>query len=526
MDRPVSFIPLRTTDPLEDDFLDVPTTPSSSSSSSKLTRLNGLALVISLQIGSGIFTAPSQVSQHVPNPGSGLLVWLLGGLLVWTGAASFIELGLRVPGNGGIQEYLRTCYGDAWGFLFTFMWCALAKPAANAIISTIFADYLLSSFLETHSPLAVKGLALLCIVGITTVNCLGSTAGAKAANLFLVLKLAALGGVVVIGGVTWAWGYGEGVPLSDDGWFGIPAEEDMVIWSSAGLGNVATALFGALFCYGGWETVGFVLGDMRDPEGDLPVVINGAMATVITGFCLMNAATYVCLPWQVIRGSSTVAVEFARRTLGSWGALAFSVAVSISAMGALNANVFATAKLCVAAAQRTYFPAILANLHVPFAGDEALYLDRKLRFLPAPVRGAVVGFANMTRELRWRRAVPIYALIMNGLMASFYVLIGSFNGLVTFIGLAEYFFFLLSVIGLLVLRQRSGLDPKYRTWTGNPVIFTVVSGLLILRGLLTEPLQGFAIAAAGVLGLAVFYWNSKRNGLPGPSPMTVMMPVP
>src|SRR5437773_2551732 len=74
-----------------------------------LTRLNGLALVVSLQIGSGIFTAPSQVSQFVTSPGLGLLVWLLGGALVWTGAASFIELGLRIPSNGGIQEYLRTC---------------------------------------------------------------------------------------------------------------------------------------------------------------------------------------------------------------------------------------------------------------------------------------------------------------------------------------------------------------------------------------------------------------------------------
>jgi solute carrier family 7 (L-type amino acid transporter), member 6 len=54
--------------------------------------------------------------------------------------------------------------------------------------------------------------------------------------------------------------------------------------------------------------VGFVLGDMSNPEGDLPVVINGAMATVITGFFLMNAALYVCLPMEVMRASSTVAV--------------------------------------------------------------------------------------------------------------------------------------------------------------------------------------------------------------------------
>ncbi len=51
---------------------------------------------------------------------------------------------------------------------------------------------------------------------------------------------------------------------------------------------------------------------MANPEGDLPFVINGAMMIVITGFCLMNAALYICLPMDVIRGSSTVVVV--RRT--------------------------------------------------------------------------------------------------------------------------------------------------------------------------------------------------------------------
>src|SRR6266540_4301542 len=46
-------------------------------SKGKLTRLNGLALVISLQIGSGIFAAPAQVSQFSPSPFSALLVWFL-----------------------------------------------------------------------------------------------------------------------------------------------------------------------------------------------------------------------------------------------------------------------------------------------------------------------------------------------------------------------------------------------------------------------------------------------------------------
>lgn len=279
-----------------------------------LTLLNGLALVIALQIGSGIFTLPTQVSQSVPSPGAGLLVWLLAGLLVWTGAASFIELGCRAPSNGGIQEYVRVAYGggrkrhdddsdedeegtdgaerggedgaaqggaggdgpgsamrklpagsshdkvgprgELAGFVFTWTWVLLAKPAANGAISTIAANYLTRPFLPGGlSPLASRLTALACVGSLTVVNCLGATSGAKAANLFLMLKLSALGSIILVGlfALVTGW-HADGVPASETGWFGrSEADRETPPWQL--LGEFVTATFGAVFCYGGWETV-------------------------------------------------------------------------------------------------------------------------------------------------------------------------------------------------------------------------------------------------------------------------------
>lgn len=227
-----------------------------------LTRLNGVALVISLQIGSGIFAAPSQVAQFVPTPAAALAVWFLGGLMVWTGAASFIELGLRVPSNGGILEYLHAAYGDVAGFLFTWVWVAIAKPATNSIIATIFAGYLGRALGMTWAGWILKLMSLACIGVITAINCLGATAGATAANVFLVLKLGALGSIIVAGMVLLVNGTGAGVPAGEHGWFGSPDHASGVgteggvatFWAS--IGNFAIALFGATYCYGGWETVG------------------------------------------------------------------------------------------------------------------------------------------------------------------------------------------------------------------------------------------------------------------------------
>ena len=221
-----------------------------------LTFYNGLALVLSLQIGSGIFSAPSQVSNHVPNPGAAVLVWLVGGIMVWTGAASFIELGLAIPKNGGIQEYLKVCYGDYIGFLFTWIWVVITKPCAMAMIAIIFAENISIAVMpvSVSSVWEVKALALLGLVLITFINCLGTIAGARAANAFLILKLLAVFSISATGifvGVT-----GHDSHRSEPEWFASdpdPHRQTILNWPKAG--EYITAVYGALFCYGGWESV-------------------------------------------------------------------------------------------------------------------------------------------------------------------------------------------------------------------------------------------------------------------------------
>src|ERR1700760_1808302 len=160
-------------------------------SNTKLNVLDGIALVIGLQIGSGIFSAPSQVSSNVNSPGEAILVWVVAGLLAWTGAASFIELGLAIPRNGGIQEYLQYCYGDFVGFLFTWTWTVIVKPAANAVIATVLGDYLSSMFSPSHQPIMIlsKILGCLAVAIIGFINCLGARTSRNVATGFMIFKL-------------------------------------------------------------------------------------------------------------------------------------------------------------------------------------------------------------------------------------------------------------------------------------------------------------------------------------------------
>lgn len=243
--------------------------PTSSSASlatpnTSLTFLNCLALVVSIQIGSGIFSAPAIVSNHVPGPAAGILVWAVAGLLVWTGASCFIELGLSIPRNGGMQEYLRCAYGDFAGFMFSCIWLSIVRPCSIAMIAMIFAQHFNGIVLQV---LGLRGgwvldklVALLGVLAITGLNCVGVQTGASVAIWFLVLKLFIVSSIVLAGiivAVREKGGYlFEGVEDARQATRVLKLRE-MVDDKGArdAFGEYVIAGFAALWVYGGWETV-------------------------------------------------------------------------------------------------------------------------------------------------------------------------------------------------------------------------------------------------------------------------------
>jgi amino acid permease len=65
-----------------------------------LGAVEAFGIVISIVIGSGVFTSPGSIDANVPSPGTALVVWLIGGILAWTGATTMAELGTSIPGEG------------------------------------------------------------------------------------------------------------------------------------------------------------------------------------------------------------------------------------------------------------------------------------------------------------------------------------------------------------------------------------------------------------------------------------------
>ena len=185
--------------------------------------------------------------------------------LVWTGAASFTELGISVPENGGIQEYLRHCYGDVYGFLFAWIWIIVVKPCAMAMIALIFSEYLYKALSpsENISTWVVKTTALVSILFITYLNCLDTRVSTGTATVFLALKLAGLASVAVLGLAFTINGtehetFGQQSLIVSRAGTSSPLPWGFELHGSSlwtALGNYTDAMFAALFAYGGWESV-------------------------------------------------------------------------------------------------------------------------------------------------------------------------------------------------------------------------------------------------------------------------------
>lgn len=101
---------------------------------------------------------------------------------------------------------------------------------------------------------------------------------------------------------------------------------------------------------------------------------------------------------------------------------------------------------------------------------------------------------------------PINALVLSALLSSLYIILGNFRALLTFNGLGEYTFFLITVVGVVVLRVREpDLRRPYKPNIAVPLIFAVVSGFVVVRGAAFAPVQAGVLVGVWALGLLFYY---------------------
>ena len=422
----------------------------------KLTTFDGSALLVGAVIGSGIFVVPSLIAQRVQEPGLVIAIWVFSGLLVLCGALTLAELGTMLPESGGLYVYMREAYGPFLAFLCGWTIMLVVIPGSLAALSTAFLIYV--QYFVPLSYWTAKGLGMALLLGLAAINAQGVRQGAGVQNLFTILKVAGLAALVGVALVTRRGDVAHFVPL-------VPPALSLGLASAVGVAMIST-----LFAFDGWHFVGFVAGEMRDPQRTVPRSILIGVAITITVYVAANLAYLYALGQPGVAGSGRVAADAMSAMVGPAGATFITVVILCSMFGAISANVLAGPRVLFAMARDGAISRRLAAIH--------------------PAHGT-----------------PAHAIWLLAGWSSLLTLTGGFEHLITMGQFANWIFFTMVVFAVIVLRRTHPEWKRPYRAAGYPftaLVFVAVSSVFVINTLVESPASSLMGLGLLLLGVPVY----------------------
>jgi APA family basic amino acid/polyamine antiporter len=450
--------------------------------SSRPTLVRGLglwsatAVVIGDTIGTGIFLVSSDMARIAGSSTLVLAAWVLGGMIVLFGAFCYAELGAAFPKSGGPFVYLGRGLGPLWGFLFGWMSSFLDRPVAMAGLAAGFVRFLSFLFPAVATPLfsthicsfefnftTAQPLAALIVIIVTGINYFSVSMSGAIQVMLTAAKIIAVV-LIIVGGLFF------GVRHPD---VTTPVASPL---SLATFGVLLTALVPAMWAYNGFNDLGDLGEEIQHPEKNIPRAILLGLATIGVLYLMANLTYFHVLPVATAAASPHIASDVVQSFAGSRGAAWLTVAMAISALGALHVVIMTGARIPFAMARDGVFFRFAARLH--------------------PTTHAPSG-----------------SLAFLGTVATLLALTGTFEELYSLFVFAVWIFFALTAIALLRLRWKEpDLVRPYRVWGYplTPLIFLIAAVALTVNLWMVRPVRstlGLAVILAGI----PFFYRWRKN---------------
>jgi basic amino acid/polyamine antiporter, APA family len=437
----------------------------SGSTRSKISWFTASCVLVSNMIGGGIFTTTGFMARDLGDPILILSLWLVGGLLAMAAAMSYSELPAMLPRAGGDYIYLRQAYGPFIGFLSGWTSFTVGFGAGIAAAAVSFASYALRLMsLAEDNSLTSKTIALVLVWIMTAVHAAGTGAGGRLQRVLTTTKVSAIV-LLIFGGLL--FGHGSWEHVVEHG----PQNKTSV-------GPLIVALIFVIYTYLGWNVVGYIAGDIAEPQRMIPKIVIGGTAFVASLYLLLNLLYLYALPVTALAQPPIlpVAEKAAAALWGPASAHLVAALLCISIAGGVSAMVWAGPRVYWAMALDGVFPSFFKAL-TPNSG------------------------------------VPTRALLVQSGWTSLLILTGTFEQLIIFSGFILSAFTALTIGAVMMLRRRHpDLARPYRVpfYPILPAMVILVLLIVVVASAIQRPIES-AMGIGIVLSAIPFYFWWKTD---------------
>ena len=480
-------------------------------------------LVMGSMIGSGIFIVSAEIGREVDSPALLIGAWAVAGFMTIVGALTYGELAAMMPRAGGQYVYLREALGPLWGFLYGWTLFLVIQTGTIAAVGVAFGKFLgvfvpsisasnwiwdIGRVPPIHLGPMVLGnmevgintqnlMAILLVIFLSVVNIFGLKTGATIQNIFTAAKVAALLGLALFGV---ALGRNAGAVAANFGNFWHNASLGAQHAVQVGVGGpvvmvstltiLAVAQVGSLFSADAWNNVTFTAGEVKNPSRNLPLSLALGTGVVIALYIACNFVYLMALPLDGTAGTATIlgrGIKYAAedrvgtavmtQMFGSAGGLLMAAAIMISGFGCANGLILSGARVYYAMAKDGLFFRNVAKLHPTYK-------------------------------------TPAVSLMVQMVWACLLCVSGSYGQLLDYIIFAVLVFYILTIVGLFVLRRtRPNAERPYRAvgYPVLPIIYIVMALFIDIVLLRYKPQFTWPGLIVVLLGIPVYYAWSRNS---------------
>ncbi len=467
----------------------------------EIKLFDAIMIVTGGMIGSGIFIVSADISRTVGSPGNMLLVWVLTGFLTIVAALSYGELSSMFPKVGGQYVYLKEAYNKMVAFLYGWTLFLVIQTGIIAAVAVAFARFTgvifpwfsESNILFSLGPInftSVQLLAISSILLLTYINSGGVKSGKLIQNIFGSTKLIALFGLIIFGLM---FGVNETAIQANfsDFWGTQAAEAGTSTIPATGwafISAMGIAMVGSLFSSDSWNNIGFAGDEIVNPKRTivLSMVIGVAIVTGI--YMLINLVYLLVLPMNGDPAGTDVI------SLGIKYATNDRVATAVAEVIGGSKATFAIALLIMISTFGCYNGAILSGARVYYAiAKDGLFFER-------------MGKLN-------KNGVPGAALWLQCTWACLLCLSGTYGDLLDYVIFAVLLFYILTIIGIFVLRKkRPDLPRPYKAF-GYPILpamYIFMASMICVILLIYKPNFTWPGLIIVSLGIPVYYFFGSK----------------